>query len=140
MSSIQDFIKAASSEIGVGEDSVKTATGGLLGMLKEKADGGDMQSLLGAIPGASDIMPEGDKGGGGLLGSVGGALSGALGDKLGGLGGAASLLGVLGKSGLDMSQAGKLATMFFSFAKGQAGEGVINNILSKIPELKKFVD
>jgi len=139
MSSIQDFIKAASSEVGVGEASVESATGGVLGIIKEKADDSDVQSLLGAIPGASDLLSGSDKGGG-SMGGVGGALAGALGNKLGGLGGAASMLGVLEKSGLDMGQAGKLATMFFTFAKSQAGDGVVDNIINKIPELKKFID
>lgn len=137
MENIQEFIQQASSSIGVSGDATKSATGGLLNLIKDQAGDGDFQKLLGSLPGADAIASSASSGGGGgLLGGAGKMLSGALGGKLGG---AAGVLGMFEKSGLDLGQAGQLATMFFSFAKGKAGNELISQILSKMPEIKKLM-
>ena len=56
MPGIQDFIQMASQNLGQSEDTTKSATAALLGGIQQKADAGDFQQLLGAIPGASELM------------------------------------------------------------------------------------
>jgi hypothetical protein len=137
MADLQGFLKQASETIGLSDDSTKTATGALLNLVGEKAGKDDLNELVGKIPGAESLLSETKgSGSGGMLGGLGKAVSGALGGKLGG---AASVLGAFKSSGLDMEQSTKLVTMFFGFAKTQAGGDVVGRILNKIPELKKLL-
>lgn len=133
MNSIQDFIQNAASQIGADRGQTESGTAAILELVRGQAESGDFQSLIDAIPGAGALLDKPAPGGGGLLGGASGMLSGALGGKLGG---AASLIGV---SGLDTGQAGKLVEMFVSFAKSQAGEAVIGRILESVPELQTFL-
>ncbi|MFH1755292.1 MAG: hypothetical protein ABIA59_06270 [Candidatus Latescibacterota bacterium] len=71
-----------------------------------------------------------------LIGSASKMLGGALGGKLGG---AASVMTIFAKSGLDIGQAGQLVSLFFNFAKGKAAGGLIEQILGKMPEIKKMI-
>ncbi len=150
MPGIMDFVGMASSQLGIGQDSAKSATGALLGAIKGGADQADFTKLLGALPGAADLLKGGSSAGGGLGGllggltggakSAGGGLMQAAGSLLGGkAGGALGLLGALQGAGLDPAKGGSFITMFLNFAKGQAGAGLLSSIAGKIPELSKFL-
>jgi hypothetical protein len=138
MDNMQEFVQSAARSIGVSGEAAESATGGLLNLIKEQAGRGDFEKLLGNLPGADVIASAApSSGSGSVLGGVGKALGGSLGGKLSG---AASVLGVFEKSGLDLGQAGQLVTMFFNFAKGRAGSELIDQILGKMPEIKKLLD
>ena len=137
MAGIQDFIGMASSQLGIGEKTAESATGGLLNALKSTTDGGDFKELLGKIPGAADLVgkkPEG--GGGGLMGGLAGMAGGLLG---GDTGGAMGLVSTLTESGLDMSKAGSFVGLFVDFAKKQAGDGLVGKLLSAAPDVAQLV-
>jgi len=142
MPGIDDFIKMAAQGLGESESTTRSATGGLLGVLKENADSGDFSKLLDAIPGAASLVG----GASGAKAASGGGIGGLLGaatSALGGGGDLGSALGVLAsiqKSGLSMENIGKLVSMFMKFARSNAGDGVVNNLLSKAPELAKLAD
>jgi hypothetical protein len=134
---MQEFIQSAAQSIGVSGEATKSATGGLLNLIKKQAGQGDFDRLLGNLPGADAVASAAsDSGSTSMLGGIGKALGGALGGKLSG---SASVLGVFEKSGLDLGQAGQLASMFFNFAKGKAGSELIDQILGKMPEIKKLL-
>ena len=140
MPGIEDFVKMAAQNLGQSEDSTRSATGALLGAIKDKADPGDFQELLGAIPGAGGLLGGGSSGdsgggGGGLMGGVLGAAKSAMGDKLGG---SLGILSAVQGSGFDAGSVGGLVSMFMKFARSSAGEGVISKLLSKVPELAKL--
>lgn len=140
MAGIEDFIKMAAQGLGESESTTRSATGGLLGVLKENADPGDFSQLLDAIPGAAGLVGSASGAKAGAGGGVGGLL-GAATSALGGGGGLGSALGVLVSiqgSGLSMEKVGKLVSMFMQFARSNAGDGVVNNLLSKVPELAKL--
>ncbi len=150
MAGIADFISMAATNLGQSEESTKTATGALLGAMKEKADPGDFQKLLGALPGASDLMgaavgagkPSGGGGIGGMLGGAlggGGGALGALTAAVGGGGGALGLVGALAGSGFSMDKLGGLASLFMTFAKGQADGGLVSKLMGQVPELAKLI-
>ena len=131
---MQDFIKMAAGQLGVGEDSVQNATGGLLGLLKDQADNGDVQELFSKLPGAEALAGgAGSDGGGGLLGGLAGGLGGALGGKLGDV---AGMLGALQGSGLNSDQLGSLVSMLVDYARQNAGDGLVEKLLSQVPALK----
>ena len=136
MPGIEDFVKMAAQNLGQSEDSTRSATGALLGAIKDKADPGDFQQLLGAIPGAEGLLGGGSSGGGGgLMGGVLGAAKSAVGGKLGG---SLGILAAVQGSGFDAGSVGGLVSMFMKFARGSAGEGLISKLLSKVPELAKL--
>ena len=126
---MQDFIREAAGSLGIGEEQVKGATGGLLDMVKEYADPGDLQAMLDKIPGAKDLMGGGgDSGGGGLLGAIGDAIGGDAGKMLG----AADLLE---KTGLDLDQLGALAGKLKDYIEPLLGSELVQRILAKVPAL-----
>ena len=138
MADIQQFIQMATSNLGVTEDTAKSATGGLLGFLGDKLPSGDYQSLLGELPGAADLAPAGgDEGGGGLLGGVTKLAGGAIGGKLGA---AAGIVGALTKGGLDVGQVGGFVTQFLGFAKDNVSGGLLDRILTQVPDLKNVIE
>ncbi len=135
---MNDFIQMAVSKLGVSEQSAKSATGGVLDMIQKQVGGGDFSKLLGAVPGAADLLKSAPSsgGGGGGLGGILGAASGLLGGKAGSILGAASMLE---KSGLSLDKAGPFVSMLMDYFKGKAGNDLVSQILGKVPDLKKLL-
>lgn len=127
---MQDFIRDAASKLGIGEDQAATATGGLLDIVKQYADPGDMSAMLDKVPGASDLLEKagGGGGGGGLLGALGDALGGDAGKALG-------AVDILQKTGLDADKLGSLADLFKQYVEPLLGSDLLKNILAKVPAL-----
>ncbi len=145
---MQDFLQMAAKQLGISEQSAGNAAGGLLNLAKKNLDGGQMSSLLGMLPGAGDWMSKaasltGGGGGGGaggaasgMLGKLGGMLGGAMGGKAGD---ALGLLGALQGAGLSGDKAGSFVSMFVNFIKSKGGEGIVQALMGKLPELAKLV-
>ena len=135
---MQDFIQDVAGKLGVSTDAATTATGGLLGLLKENGDSADVSEMLGKIPGADDLIQSaaGGGGGGGLLGGIGGALSGALG---GGGGNALGALDALTKGGLSMDKLGSFLTMFKQYVQPMLGDDLLKRLLGSVPGLSKIL-
>ena len=129
---MQDFLRSAAAKLGIGEDQAASATGGILDMIKDNADGGDVKEMLAKVPGASDLMGKSDSGGGGggMLGALGGMLGGGAGKSLGG---ALGLADVLSKTGLDASKLGGLLEMFQEYVQPLIGNDLVKRLLAKIP-------
>ena len=129
---MQEFIDLASSKLGIGGDVAKSATGGLLGLIKDNADGADFSALTAKLPGAADLAstPAPASGGGGLGGMLG-SVTGALGGGGGALGALSSLAG----SGLSLDKIGDFAKLFMNFAKPKLGADLLGRIASKVPGL-----
>lgn len=157
---IDEFIKMATSQLGVSEQQAKGATGGLLGMVQKATGGsGEFDQLMKLLPGAQNLIGGGGAapatgGGGGLLGTAMGALgggkaagggllgaaAGALGGKLpGGLGQAAGLLSMLSQNGISADKAGRFVNLFASFVQGKGGGQILQGLLGKMPELKGLI-
>ena len=136
---MQEFINMAMQKFGTSEAETKSATGGLLNLIKDQVGGADTDELMSKIPGASAIADAaaGTSGGdgGGLGGMLGGAAS-ALGGKLGA---ATGLMGILKGSGLGLDDAGGFVSMFTDYCRQQAGGDLVNRIVGQLPELKKFI-
>ncbi|MHC5011903.1 MAG: DUF2780 domain-containing protein [Planctomycetota bacterium] len=136
---MQEFIKMAVDGLGVSESTATSATGGVLGFLKEEAGSELFGELASKIPGAADLAnqvsgaAEGGSSGGGLGGMLGKAAS-MVG---GGTTSAMGLVGVLTKSGLDFSKAGSFVSMFMDFVKQKAGADLVGKLLAKVPEIAK---
>lgn len=136
---MQEFIQAAAKQLGIDASIAEKATGVVLGFIKSKLGGSDFGELAGKIPGLNDLADKGDtesgKGAGGLLGGVMNMASSAIGGEAGD---ALALTGKLKDTGLDVGKFGSFGTMLVDFIKDKAGEGMVETILSKLPELKKL--
>ena len=130
---MKDFIRDAAGSLGLGEDQVKGATGGLLDMVKQYADPGDLGAMLDKVPGAKDLMGGSDTGGGGLLGALGDAIGGDAGKMLG----AADLLE---KTGLDLDQLGAIAGKLKDYIEPLLGSDLLQRLLEKVPVLGDLLD
>lgn len=135
---MQEFIQMAVSQLGIGEDAAKTATGGVLEMVREQASDADFGKLAAEVPGLTDMLGAAGSGGGGG-GGIGGLMGAAAGMLGGKAGGALGLMSVLQSSGLSMDQGKAFVPMLFGFLKDKAGAGLVGTVLSQAPELKKFL-
>jgi hypothetical protein len=127
---MQDFIQSVVSNLGTDENTARSATGGLLGLIKEHADPADASEMFSKLDGAEALLgaaPKEESGGGGLLGAVAGALGGG--------GGALGAVEMLTKSGLGADKLGSFLELFKKFALPKLGEGLLGRLLSKIPGL-----
>ncbi len=131
---MQEFIQDVAGKLGIGEDTAKSATGGLLGLIKEHAEAGDVSEMLGKLPGAAGLMKAApsSSSGGGLLGGLGGALGSALG---GGAGQALGAVEALSKTGLSAGKLGSFLEMFKQFVLPKLGPDLLKRLLGKIPGL-----
>lgn len=136
---MQEFIQAAAKQLGIDEAVAEKAASVVLGFIKSKLASGDFGQLASQIPGLSDLADKGGDagdGGGGLMGGVMKMASSAIGGEAGD---ALELTGKLKDAGLDMGQLGGFGSMLVDFIKDKAGDGTVDMILSKLPELKKMV-
>ncbi len=136
---IQEFIQQATKGLGIDESSAKSATGGILKLIQDQADGNDSQELFGKLPGALELMRGAGSASGAASSGLGGLASAASSLVGGKLGGAMGVFAMLQKSGLSGDQAGSFASMFFKFAQSKVGGDLVGRILGKIPELQKLV-
>lgn len=142
---MQEFIQNAVKQLGISESTAKSATGGLLGLIQKNVPGGDFSKLMGALPGAQDLLSKfgggasaapASGGGGGMLGGMLGKAAAMVG---GDVGKGLNLANMLQGSGLSLDKAGGFVGMFMNFVKSKAGDGVAQGILGKLPDLAKLV-
>lgn len=132
---MDDFIKMATEKLGMGESETRSATGGVLGMLKGQLGDGVFSQIAEKIPGADALAAEAEtaapaeEGGGGMLGGLVGKATSMLG--MGG--GAAGMLGMLSNSGMDAAKGGSFLTMFAEFVKDKVGPELWGKIAGFIP-------
>lgn len=128
---ISSFVQEAAGKLGVEQDQVGKAVGGILKLIQEKAEPADAKGLMDALPGAAELAGGGS--GGGLMGQVMGAAAGMLGGKAGAALDAAALFQ---GAGLDAGQGVSLLGMFLEYARKNAGPAIVERILGQVPQLK----
>lgn len=138
---MEEIIKILAARFNLPEDTVRTAAGALLNILKKKASGTQFEKLLAALPGSASVMfsaPSGSSSetGGGLLGGLLGRASGLLG---GDLGDAAESFAALQKAGIPTEKIVPLAKALISEAQKQAGPEVVSALVEQVPALKMLL-
>ena len=132
---MEELIGRIVSNVGIDENLAQTAVGMILGFLQNEGPADKVGELMGALPGAEDMIASatgGESGGGGLMGAVGGLMGG-------GGGGAMALMGQLTGAGLGMGDVQGVASEVVGFAKEKAGEDTVTEVISAIPGLNQFV-
>lgn len=131
---MEELIGRIVSNVGIDENLAQTAVGMILGFLQNEGPADKVGALMGALPGAEDLIASasGESGGGGIMGAVGGLMGG-------GGGGAMALMGQLTGAGLGMGDVQGVASEVVGFAKEKAGEDTVTEVISAIPGLSQFV-
>ncbi len=131
---MEELIGRIVSNVGIDENLAQSAVGMILGFLQNEGPADKVGELMGALPGAEDLIASagGESGGGGIMGAVGGLMGG-------GGGGAMALMGQLTGAGLGMGEVQGVASEVVGFAKEKAGEDTVTEVISAIPGLNQFV-
>lgn len=136
---MDEFISMVTKQLGIGESESRSATGGILKMVKDQLDDSTFGSLLEKLPGADALVGEAEaaegeasSGGGGLMGSLTSMAGSLMG---GGDSGAAGIAKILGGSGIGLDKAGGFLTTLISFLKDKLGDDMFGSIASKLPDL-----
>lgn len=130
---MEELIGRIVSNVGIDEGLAQTAVGMILGFLQNEGPADKVGALMGALPGAEDLIASagGESSGGGIMGAVGGLMGGG--------GGAMALMGQLTGAGLGMGDVQGVASEVVGFAKEKAGDDAVTEVISAIPGLDQFV-
>lgn len=135
---MEEFISMVTSQLGIGEAETKSATGGILKVIKDQLDDSTFGSLLEKLPGAEALVGQAEaaepaaSGGGGLLGSLTSMAGSLLG---GGSGGVADVAQALSSSGIGLDKAGGFLSTLIAFLKDKLGDDMFASVASKLPDL-----
>ncbi len=116
---MDEFISTIASQRGIIEDAGRSATGGILKLIKEQLDDSSFGNLAKKTPGAAALIGEAEAGtsaptGGGWMGS----LTSMAGSMLGGWNsGLAGIAKTLGDSGIGLNKLGGFLSALIAFLK-----------------------
>ncbi|MBO6637889.1 MAG: DUF2267 domain-containing protein [Roseitalea sp.] len=122
---MEDLISRITDSVGIDAGKAQSAVGMILGFLQKEGPQDKIAEMLAAMPGAQDLIDNADGGGGMLGGMMGGGVMG-LGSSLMGL-------------GLGMGEISGISKETISYAKEQAGDGPVDEVINAIPGLSQFV-
>lgn len=123
---MEELISRIVASAGIDEDLAKKAIGIVLQLVQSEGPSDKVSELFATMPGASEIAEEfGDTGGGGLLGAFGGGTMAAL--------------GKLQSSGMSMGQIQSAGKEVIGYAKENAGEELVSDVVGSISGLGSFL-
>lgn len=136
---MDEFIQSVIRQLGISEEQGRTATAGVLKVIREKLDDSSFSNLMDQLPGAqglvrqADAAPQGlSSGGGGLLGS----LTSMAGSLLGGSDSmAAQVTKTLAESGLGIDKVAGFIGMLVSYLKEKLGAEAFESLAKQLPDL-----
>lgn len=135
---MEEFISMVTEQLGIGEKETRSATGGILDMLKEQLDDSTFGSVLEKLPGAEGMLGLADTGasegggGGGLLGSLASAAGSLMGGEGGGL---ASIMKILSDAGISLEQGTQFLSTLVGFLKDKLGSDLFGTVAKNLPDL-----
>lgn len=121
---MQEIIGRVTAVAGLDETTARKAIAIVLELIKSEAPAEQTNALFGKLQGAEELAAEAG-GSGGLFGAIGGSTVAAF-----------SKLTQAGLTTGQMQDAGK---ELIQYAKEQAGEDLVNDVINSIPGLGKFV-
>ena len=139
MPELQDFIQSAMKSLGTTEQTTRSATGGVLQLIKQYAGQGDFKEILDKVPGTEALLKEAPSAAPEAKGGLGGLFKNAASLFGGKAGAAVGVLDMIQKSGLDTSSIGKFLPLFMTFLKSKVGSELVGRVVDKVPELKKLI-
>ena len=122
---IDSFIRTAAKSLKLREETVQSATGGLLDFLRSQVDAGDFEKLLVEVPGAEALVTQADESADGMATAASGATLQAP----------VGLVSSLTASGLEFRKVADFAGEFLAFARKHVEEEVLSRVLDAAPDL-----
>jgi len=119
---MDELISRITNSVGIDADTAKKAVGMILGFLQKEGPADKVNEMLAAMPAARDLIDSAPDAGGGMFG--GGVM---------GLGSA--LMGL----GLGMGEISGVSKETVNYAKEQAGDEPVDEVIASIPGLSQFV-
>ena len=135
---MDEFIQMVTKQLGVSDETGKSATGGILKMIQDQIDGDLFAKVQEQLPGiqgligASENSGAAETGGGGLMGSLTSMAGSLLGGKAKGL---ADITAALSKSGLSLDKIPQFLSLLVGFLKDKLGNDLFASVAAKLPEL-----
>ena len=139
---MDEFIQMVTKQLGVSDETGKSATGGILKMLQDQLGSDVFDKVKAQLPGVQGLIGAAEKsgeksgdtaaGGGGLLGSLTSMAGSLLGGKAKGL---AEIAATLAKSGLSADKIPQFMTMLIEFLKQKLGNDLFATVATKLPDL-----
>ncbi|MGH8444255.1 MAG: DUF2780 domain-containing protein, partial [Solimonas sp.] len=134
---MSNIIGQLAGQFGVSPAQAESAAGSVFKLLQERAQAGDFQKLLGAVPQIQDWIAKADHapeaaGGGGLLGQLGGLLGG------GGGGGFGGVLAALQQSGLKPETLVQFVPALLEKLSAHVDPALLAKVLDAVPALKEL--
>ena len=144
---MQEFIKLAVATLGATEQTVRSATAGLLDLVTRVAPAADVQQLLSKLPGATELLyafrpaspPPPPPPQGGVASALTDLVTNAATAIQGTVGSGFALVRLFTELGLDPQKAGQFAKLFVDFARAQAGPELVDRIIDAIPGGRSLV-
>lgn len=132
---MEEIIARVAGAAGIDTELASKAVGMILSFLQKEGPADAIGQMLGAMPGAEELIAQAQgSGGGGLMGMVGG-LMGSFGGGGGVMGLGAQLMG----TGLGMGEIQTVGRELFAIGRENVGEEVMGQIIGQIPGLAQFV-
>ena len=137
---MDEFIQMVTRQLGVSNETGKSATGGILKMIQDQIGGDLFAKVQEQIPGVQGLIgaaeksqaASGDAGGGGLMGSLTSMAGSMLGGKAKGY---ADIISALTKSGLSADKIPQYLSLLVDFLKEKLGSDLFAKVVAKLPEL-----
>lgn len=123
---MEELIGRITGNVGIDEDMARRAVGIILSFLLRQGDREKVLTLIEKIPGAATLVSTDDPDSSASLGGLMG-------------GGAMEVLGELQALGLGMGEIQGVTKETVGFAREQAGEELVDDIVASIPGLGQFV-
>lgn len=128
---MEELIKRIIAASGVTEEQATEAVAIILDFLNKDGPQDQMQKVLAALPGASELIASRAEKSGGLLSGLGGMMGGGM--------GAMAALNELTSAGLGMGEVQSVARELVSYAKEKAGDDVVDEVITQIPGLSQVL-
>ena len=119
---MEELIKRITDSVGIDADKAMSAVGAILSILQTEGPSDQVSAMIASIPGAQDAID--GISGGGLSGMMPGVMG--LGSQLMGM-------------GLGMGEIQGVAKETIGFAKENAGEEAVDEVIAAIPGLSQFI-
>jgi hypothetical protein len=136
---LQDFVDAAALRFGATQETMRSASRDLLGVIKENVDLDTFNHLVDNVPGATDLIASQRVYDTDTPDLFGNRQVPPPGSSARAGGSSAGLLGLPTGSGISTSNVGTFVSMFLKFIEQKAGPELTDRVSGSLPNLKELV-
>lgn len=132
---MEEFISMVTQQLGIGASEGRSATGGILNLIKDQLDDSTFSTMMEKLPGAEGLLTAGEQSEAGSGGGLMGSLTSMAGSLMGGDSGIGGVAQALGNAGIGLDKAGGFLSALVEFLKGKLGDDLFGKIAGQLPDL-----